>query len=437
MKEFNSNVTNWLNAKFAKLTFDNNEGRYMADKSYGFDTMFFMSRFIDHFRFGDEFNKRKYVTYANKYTRFLFTLRENSAQIQNYLTEAISNLRFTGVLKEIGRGKFRILDEELLLFISSSFENAYIYLYLLTYNLYKKYGMWDLYVQYCSTSDIGKQLSIVQKIRAKMIEVNPNVKDGTTSDWAMFVTKYGLTVLNYANQQHHVARTSNISDKITTIEDAALNTRGTRAFYDVQKKNDYLYTFSFEYVQQTLRPFLAKSVNSVDSIEYNPSLAIDLADQQLKLFDELDNQEREPRKEQNEKYRQTTTGRVRTLQGEFRSGLLLHTPHKCPVCGFKFDDFLIASHIIPYAKCEDAYDAMNYQNGILLCPVCDKLFESANYMTIDATTGKIKYTAAIEDEKDFQYLHNNTISEEYIEGERRHYLKWHNKEFLRKHQTSN
>ena len=40
MKEFNSNVTNWLNAKFAKLTFDHNEGRYMADKSYGFDTMF-------------------------------------------------------------------------------------------------------------------------------------------------------------------------------------------------------------------------------------------------------------------------------------------------------------------------------------------------------------------------------------------------------------
>lgn len=433
MKQFNENVTNWLNAKFQNLTFDNNEGRYMADKSYGFDTMFFMSRFIDHFRFGDEFNKSKYATYANKYTRFLFTLQEGSSQIPNYLTEAISSLRFTGILKDIGRGKYKILDEELLLFVSSSFENAYVYLYLLAYNLYVKYGMWNLYSRYCSTTDTTEQWKIVQAIRARMIEVNPNVREDTDSDWAMFVTKYGLTVLNYANRQHHVARTGNVTDEITTIEDVSLNTRGTRASYDVKKKNDYLYTFSLDYVQQTLRPFLATAIDAKKEIEYNPSLAVDLADQQLKLFDELDKQEREPRKAQNEKYRQTTTGRIRTLQGEFRSGLLAHTPHKCPVCGFEFDDFLIASHIIPYAKCEDAYDAMNYQNGILLCPVCDKLFESANYMTIEATTGKIKYIAEIEDEKDFQYLHNNTIPTEYIDGERRHYLKWHNKEFQRKH----
>lgn len=58
-------------------------------------------------------------------------------------------------------------------------------------------------------------------------------------------------------------------------------------------------------------------------------------------------------------------------------------------------------------------------------------------MIIEPNTGKVIYIDEIENEKDFQYLHDNTISEEYIEGERRHYLKWHNKEFLRKHQTSN
>lgn len=66
---------------------------------------------------------------------------------------------------------------------------------------------------------------------------------------------------------------------------------------------------------------------------------------------------------------------MRTVQGEFRGGLLQKTPHVCPVCGFSYADFLIASHIKPYARCEDTYDAMNPHNGLLQCPVCDKLFE--------------------------------------------------------------
>ena len=36
-----------------------------------------------------------------------------------------------------------------------------------------------------------------------------------------------------------------------------------------------------------------------------------------------------------------------------------------------------------------------------MCPVCDKLFESANYMTIEPNTGKVIYIDEIENEKDF------------------------------------
>ena len=63
--------------------------------------------------------------------------------------------------------------------------------------------------------------------------------------------------------------------------------------------------------------------------------------------------------------------------------------HICPICGFSFEKFLIASHIRPYAKCEDTYDAINHFNGLLMCPNHDKLFEDAKYMTVEFDTGKI------------------------------------------------
>ena len=68
-----------------------------------------------------------------------------------------------------------------------------------------------------------------------------------------------------------------------------------------------------------------------------------------------------------------------------------------------------------------------------MCPVCDKLFESANYMTIEPTTGKVIYVDTIEDEKDFQYLHDRKIKYAYVDCERRHYLKWHYDYFMQKH----
>ena len=76
---------------------------------------------------------------------------------------------------------------------------------------------------------------------------------------------------------------------------------------------------------------------------------------------------------------------------------------------------------------------MNPQNGLLMCPICDKLFESANYMTIDYRDGHVIYVDDIENEKDFQYLHNKNIEINYVDSERRHYLRWHNEEFHRKH----
>ncbi len=136
---------------------------------------------------------------------------------------------------------------------------------------------------------------------------------------------------------------------------------------------------------------------------------------------------------QDDKYRMSGGQRVRTVQGEFRDGLLKTIPHKCPVCGFEYRNFLIASHIKPYAKCEDTYDAMNPNNGLLMCPICDKLFESANYMTIDYRNGDVVYDPNLNSEKDFKYLKGKSLDVNYYDCERKHYLKWHNEEYKRKH----
>lgn len=433
MVNFNKNITSLLNAKFKNLSFGIEDGRFLADKSYGFDTLFFMSRFIEHFRFGETFNKFNNKKDSLEYTKFLFTLGQDTAQTQNYLTETIGTLCFAGVMKTIKRSLYQITDESLLLFVSSSFENAYIFLYMLAYNIYKKYGWWPLYKRFCQTDNIDEKKQIVVKLRNEMVKHNPHIIDANaSSNWAMFLTKYPLMILNYANSQPRIARTGNVIPETTSLENIALNTQGTRSNYGVSKRNNYLYTFSKDYVLATIRPYLAIDIPPIEHFDYSPSLAEDIADQRLRLFDERDHIVRK-RKSLAPKYRQTPTGKIRTMQSEFRSELMRTVPHKCPICGFKFEDFLIASHIKPYAKCEDTYDAMNSNNGLLMCPVCDKLFESANYITIDAISGEVKYRNDIDHESDFQYIHNVVIDSQYIDCERRHYLKWHNDEFYRKH----
>ena len=91
--------------------------------------------------------------------------------------------------------------------------------------------------------------------------------------------------------------------------------------------------------------------------------------------------------------------------------------------------FLIASHIKPYALCDNTYDAINQYNGLLLCPNHDKLFESAKYMTIDSSTGQIILNEEVKASKDYQELQGKKVDMRLINCERTHYLRWHNQRF--------
>lgn len=433
MARFNQELTDTIIKKCQQLSLkaqmSRTDGRFLADKSYGFDTMFFVTRFIQRYRFGNIYQRDK-RDLENEYIRDLFCLRD-AAQVGNYFTEALALLRFVNAVRIVSKDKYEIIDDEILEIYSSSFENAYIFQYLLCYCVFNKHGLWDYYVKFCDADTIDKKQSAYSEYVTYYDTQDVRVIDATKL-WAIFTPKYPMVVLNYANRQNMVARTGNVQLSNVEREDIALNVSGNRANLELPKKNSYLHDMSESYIIESLRPFLHTHIEKYDKIDYTDSFSVNVADTKLDMLDARQGIVRQ-RKSQGGKYKYVSGVKTRTVHGEFRSGLLLKTPHRCPICGFSYEDFLIASHIRPYAKCNDTYDAMNPNNGLLMCPVCDKLFENSNYITIEPTTGKVIYIDDIRDEKDFQYLHNKTIAYDYIDGERRHYLKWHYDNFKEKH----
>lgn len=437
----NKEIVDKMLAKFKTISLanqPNGKGKFFADKCYAFDTIFFCSRFISRYRFGNLYHKLEKTDKSNSYIQDLFCLEKDSSQIQNYMTESVALLCFAKILEPVpGKaGVFKIIDDEMLDFISSSFENSYIFQYLLAYQVFHNEGLWDLYVQFCEAKTTAQKQAVYDIYRPLYARKDVRVKDQTKGH-AYFTPKFPMVVMNYINQQNMCTREANVKDEIVQIGDISLNQEGTRAGNVANtllpKKNSYLEDFSLSYVVESLRPYLLKEYPKFDSIQYSDSFSIDVADVKLDMLDEDNSTSERKRKMQDDKYRMSGGQRVRTVQGEFRDGLLKTIPHKCPVCGFEYRNFLIASHIKPYAKCEDTYDAMNPNNGLLMCPICDKLFESANYMTIDYRNGDVVYDPNLNSEKDFKYLKGKSLDVNYYDCERKHYLKWHNEEYKRKH----
>jgi putative restriction endonuclease len=72
--------------------------------------------------------------------------------------------------------------------------------------------------------------------------------------------------------------------------------------------------------------------------------------------------------------------KTRVNQNVFREIVLANYGYQCAVTGFNNPDFLIASHILPWAKDEE--NRLNPQNGILLNNLHDKAFENG-YLAIN------------------------------------------------------
>lgn len=94
---------------------------------------------------------------------------------------------------------------------------------------------------------------------------------------------------------------------------------------------------------------------------------------------------------------------------------------KCKICGLKNKDLLIASHIKPWKDC-NSKERLDYNNGFLLCPIHDALFDKG-YISFE-DDGKIIVSQFLE--KDCYKLLNISGSEQIkITNKNKIYLKWH------------
>ena len=119
--------------------------------------------------------------------------------------------------------------------------------------------------------------------------------------------------------------------------------------------------------------------------------------------------------------------KIRVNQNEFRQ-LLLKRYHHCCLCSVTDPKLLVASHIKPWAEAE-ATEKLDINNGLLLCPNHDKLFDKG-YITFD-DNGKIIISERLEE--------NNKIYMNVREGmkiavyeENKPYLEYHRKNIFDK-----
>jgi hypothetical protein len=119
--------------------------------------------------------------------------------------------------------------------------------------------------------------------------------------------------------------------------------------------------------------------------------------------------------------------KVRVNQGIFRERMLKEYGHCC-LCNVSEPKLLIASHIKPWAVAE-ASEKLDINNGFLMCPDHDKLFDQG-WISFD-DEGKILISSRLQD-KDRKSLRVTPNMEIKIRERSKKYLEYHRKEVFEK-----
>lgn len=119
--------------------------------------------------------------------------------------------------------------------------------------------------------------------------------------------------------------------------------------------------------------------------------------------------------------------KVRVNQGVFRENLLKKYD-RCCLCGIKNKGLLMASHIRPWSD-STPEQKLDFNNGLLLCPNHDKLFDKG-YITFD-DTGKIQISENLS-ARDRQLLNISPDMSIIITDSMKEYMKYHRDKVFRK-----
>ena len=117
--------------------------------------------------------------------------------------------------------------------------------------------------------------------------------------------------------------------------------------------------------------------------------------------------------------------KVRLVQNKFRKGLFDYHPH-CAISGLSSAPFLIASHIKPWARCNDQ-ERLDPFNGLLLTPNYDRLFDRG--FIGFKHSGEIIISSQLNQmEREFFNLPNRISI--HLRNEHQTYLKFHRDEIF-------
>lgn len=119
--------------------------------------------------------------------------------------------------------------------------------------------------------------------------------------------------------------------------------------------------------------------------------------------------------------------KLRTGQQQYRKDLI-NIYSRCQICGLENKDLLIASHIKEYSKSEND-EAIDFNNGLLLCPIHDKLFDKGLISFEDSGRIIISMKLSSKDRSILGDLNNVKIE---IKDEQKKYLKWHRENVFKK-----
>ncbi|MGD7009486.1 HNH endonuclease [Metabacillus sp. 84] len=112
--------------------------------------------------------------------------------------------------------------------------------------------------------------------------------------------------------------------------------------------------------------------------------------------------------------------KARIGQTSFKTALVV-MQKKCSLCGVSDIRFLIASHIKPWSKSTDA-ERMDINNGLLLCPNHDFLFDKG-YITF-SEGGFIILSSELSEETKLFFNVNKDIGLS-LNTDQKEYMKWH------------
>lgn len=120
--------------------------------------------------------------------------------------------------------------------------------------------------------------------------------------------------------------------------------------------------------------------------------------------------------------------KTRINQDKFRTGLIKKFGCRCCLCGVNFDKLLVASHIKPWAK-SDKHEKLDMNNGLLLCPNHDKLFDSGLISFEDDGTIII---SDMLDETNRIFMNVDEKMRIKVTADSKGYLKYHREKVLKK-----